>query len=91
MSRLTLRGRADLAAEKTVMLKRFKDSVAGASLIEPVDHSYGARSWITVVTLNGGKAKVGHCKPSKSINLMISVRTDTVLEEHKKCHPGGVA
>ncbi|RKT98686.1 late control protein [Burkholderia sp. Nafp2/4-1b] len=74
-SRLTLRGRADLAAEKTVMLKGFKDGVDGAFLIESVEHSYASRGWITVVMLNGGnagKAKVGHGKPpTKSVSLVI--------------------
>ncbi|RKT98968.1 hypothetical protein C7H84_33975 [Burkholderia sp. Nafp2/4-1b] len=94
-SRLTLRGRADLAAEKAVMLKGFKDGVDGAFLIESVEHSYTSRGWIMVVTLNGGnagKAKVGHGKlPTKSVNLVIPAPGWGLRRNIKKCHPHGVA
>lgn len=74
-SRLTMRGRADLSAEKTIALQGFKAGVDGAFLIESVEHTYASRGWLTVVTLNGGnkgKAKVGHRKkPVKKINLVV--------------------
>ncbi len=74
-SRLTMRGRADLSAEKTIALKGFKEGVDGEFLIEAVEHTFASRGWITVVTLNGGnkgKAKVGHKKKSgKKIDLVV--------------------
>ncbi|WP_257835009.1 phage late control D family protein [Burkholderia glumae] len=74
-SRLTMRGRADLSAEKTIALQGFKAGVDGEFLIESVEHTYASRGWLTVVTLNGGnkgKAKVGHRKkPVKKINLVV--------------------
>ena len=53
-SRLTMRGRADLSAEKTIALKGFKTGVDGEFLIESVEHTFASRGWITVVTLNRG-------------------------------------
>ncbi|WP_186044314.1 phage late control D family protein [Burkholderia gladioli] len=78
-SRLTMRGRADLSAEKTIALKGFKEGVDGEFLIEAVEHTFASRGWITVVTLNGGnkgKAKVGHKKKSgKKIDLVVPAPT----------------
>lgn len=75
VSRLTMRGRADLSAEKAIALKGFKAGVDGEFLIESVEHTVASRGWITVVTLNGGnkgKAKVGHGKkPGRKINLVV--------------------
>ncbi|EMN1928352.1 late control protein [Burkholderia ambifaria] len=74
-SRITMRGRADLSAEKTIALKGFKKGVDGEFLIESVEHAYASRGWNTVVTLNGGnkgKAKVGHGKKKgKKIDLVV--------------------
>jgi phage protein D len=74
-STMTMTGRADFAAEKTVTLKGFKKEADGDFLIESVTHTFAGRSWETQVELNAGnkgKAKVGHGKkPAKKINLVV--------------------
>ena len=63
---LELRGRADLAAEKSVELQGFKQEVDGTYLIESVTHQLAGQSWSTSVEISAGKsgkAKAGHNKP----------------------------
>ena len=65
---LELRGRADLAAEKSVELQGFKQEVDGTYLIESVTHQLAGQSWSTSVEISAGKsgkAKAGHTKPPK--------------------------
>lgn len=73
---LTLRGRADLAAEKSAELKGFKQEADGVYLIESVTHHLAGQSWITSVELSAGKAgkaKAGHTKqPARKTALVIS-------------------
>lgn len=65
-----MRGRTDIAAEKTV-----KQEANREFLVESVKHTYAGRSWETSVELNAGnkgKAKSGHGKkPGKKINLVV--------------------
>ncbi len=72
---LTLRGRADLAAEKSVALKGFKQEADGTYLIESVTHHLAGQSWTTTVELSAGKsgkAKAGHTKqPARKTALVI--------------------
>jgi len=74
-STMTMTGRADFAAEKTVTLKGFKKEADGDFLIESVTNTYAGRSWETQVELNAGnrgKAKVGHeKKKGRRINLVV--------------------
>jgi phage protein D len=68
---LELRGRADLAAEKSVELQGFKQEVDGAYLIESVTHQVAGQSWSTSVEISAGrsgKAKAGHTKPPQTHN-----------------------
>lgn len=63
---LELRGRADLAAEKSVELQGFKQEVDGTYLIESVTHQLAGQSWGTSIEISAGKsgkAKAGHNKP----------------------------
>lgn len=73
---LTLRGRANLAAEKSVALKGFKREADGTYLIEAVTQQHLAgQSWTTSVELSAGKsgkAKAGHTKqPARKTALII--------------------
>ncbi|KVZ72519.1 phage late control D family protein [Burkholderia ubonensis] len=72
---LRMRGRTDIAAEKSVRLKGFKQEADGEFLVESVKHTYAGRSWETSVELNAGnkgKAKAGHGKkPKKKIDLVV--------------------
>lgn len=72
---MTMIGRADISAEKTVALKGFKKEVDGDFLVESVTNTYAGRSWETHVELNAGnngKAKVGQGKrKGKRINLVV--------------------
>ncbi|MDR6447702.1 phage protein D [Paraburkholderia terricola] len=74
-STMTMTGRADFAAEKTVTLKGFKKEADGDFLIESVTNTYAGRSWETQVELNAGnrgKAKVGHGKKKgRKISLVV--------------------
>ncbi|KVQ30984.1 hypothetical protein [Burkholderia ubonensis] len=67
---LGMRGRTDIAAEKTV-----KQEANREFLVESVKHTYAGRNWETSVELNAGnkgKAKSGHGKkPGKKINLVV--------------------
>lgn len=65
---LKLRGRADLAAEKSVELQGFKQEVDGTYLIKSVTHQLAGQSWsmsVEISTGKSGKAKAGHNKPSQ--------------------------
>lgn len=70
-----MRGRTDIAAEKSVKLKGFKQEADGEFLVESVKHTYAGRSWETSVELNAGnkgKAKAGHGKkPKQKIDLVV--------------------
>ncbi|WP_288393578.1 hypothetical protein [uncultured Herbaspirillum sp.] len=62
---LELRGRADLAAEKSVELQGFKQEVDGTYLIESVTHQLAGQSWSMSAEISvgkSGKAKAGHTK-----------------------------
>lgn len=59
---MTMVGRADVAAEKHIVLKGFKAGADGKFLIDGVTHTYNGGSWVTDVSINagnGGKSKVG--------------------------------
>ncbi|SDI01648.1 hypothetical protein SAMN05216466_1167 [Paraburkholderia phenazinium] len=74
-STMSMQGRSDFSAEKTVTLKGFKKEADGDFLIESVTHDYAGRSWETRVELNAGnngKTKAGHGKKAtKQINLVV--------------------
>jgi phage protein D len=74
-SSLTVTGRADISAEKTLTLTGSKKDVDGDDLVETVTHTYEGRSWETKIDLNAGnkgKAKVGRGKKkAKSVNLVV--------------------
>lgn len=74
-SAMSMQGRADFSAEKSVTLKGFKKEADADFLVESVTHDYAGRSWETRVELNAGntgKVKVGHGKKAtKQINFVV--------------------
>lgn len=63
---LTMPGRADIAAEKTIRLQGIKPEADGDYLVEAVTHSFAHSGWQTTAEINAGnrgKSKAGFGQP----------------------------
>lgn len=72
---LSMLGRADIGAERKVILQEFKHGVDGDYLVESVTHSFDGKSWQMQVAINGGndgKAKVGHGQAGKGGKVLLA-------------------
>ncbi|KSP88622.1 late control protein [Pseudomonas aeruginosa] len=57
--RLELPGRADLYAERRIVLLGFKAGIDGEFLVDSVEHTYDAGGWTITVQCNGGRGGKG--------------------------------
>lgn len=72
---LTLEGRADIGAERELVLQDFKHGVDGSYLVERVTHSFGKSGWSMTLSINGangGKARVGHGPAKKGGKALVA-------------------
>ena len=63
---LEMAGRADLFAERMLLVQGFKDGLDGEYLIDSVSHTFSSGGWTTSVQCNGGKQGKAKARSQKT-------------------------
>jgi phage protein D len=72
---LSMPGRADICADRQLLLSNFKHGVDGEYLVESVAHTYDGKAWRTEVQINGGnagKSKAGQGRKGKDGKALVA-------------------